>query len=127
MMNDLSIRHKGYLFGVSGDYLRVSKDGIALVEVRVAPMIEGKTTRLSDWSQVEPNHLAAQVEDIEATVHMEADHGHACCHVKTPVHRFERLAILLSCDYEDHEDRAYKGSPTVSKFFCGRGLLPSTR
>lgn len=90
-MNDLSICYKGYVFGVSGDYLRIGKDGIALVELCVAPVIEGKAMKLSDWSEIAPNHLAAQVEGREATVHLEVDHGHVCFHMETALDRFERL------------------------------------
>jgi len=59
MTNTLRFRHRGYLFGISGDYLHIGKDGIALVELYVAPVIEGKATRLCDWCEVARNHLAA--------------------------------------------------------------------
>jgi hypothetical protein len=92
--NERSIRHKGVVFGVCGDQLHIGKDGIELVTLRVAPVIEGKETRLSEWCEVASDHLAAQVEGVEATVHLEVDHGHVCFHVETPVEHFERLCYF---------------------------------
>lgn len=46
MTNDLIIHHKGYLFTVSGDYLHISKGGITMGELCVAPVIEGKMPRV---------------------------------------------------------------------------------
>lgn len=94
MGNPLRIYHRGYLFSVCGDYLYLRKDGIGLVELCVAPVIGGKATPLSDWWEVERGHLAAQVDGMEATVHVEVEHGYVCFYMDTTVEHFERLCYF---------------------------------
>lgn len=87
----LGLRHGGLVFAVSGDFLSIRSGEATVVEMCVAPVIEGAATTLTGWSAAAPDHLMAEVSGADAIVHLRVDQNHVCFYVETSKGRFSRL------------------------------------
>ena len=94
MMNKVSdkkIKHRGYIFGVEGDYLHIKKGNILLVRMCVSPVVDGKKFGISEWRKVDAGHLSGKVKGISASAHVKIDNGYVCFYLETAIGHFSRL------------------------------------
>lgn len=80
-----------YLIDVNA--LRISHEGVDLITLPLAPVIEGRQAALSPWKSADDNHLSADIEG-GGSVHVAIEHGHVCYWCESPIPRVESLTYF---------------------------------
>ncbi len=80
-------------YTVAGQELLIGRGEEPLVSLCVAPVIEGQTTVLSAWQELDSDHFRAQVRGRSDSVHLAKKHR-VCFWMETETDEFDQLAYF---------------------------------
>jgi len=92
-MPQVSLQHQGYDYVIAKGQLQVQHDGAILAEFSLAPLVEGKPTRLQPWREVGSQHLCADLGP-EGMVHLAVRDGYMCYWMETDQEQFETVTYF---------------------------------
>lgn len=90
---DFVLEKKLWRYEVQGDQLRLFCHGHQQSQFSLAPLIEGESTSIRSWNEINPNHFQGNL-DHGGLVHLEMREGHIAYWMETDIEQFGRLTYF---------------------------------
>jgi len=104
--SDPAFEHEGHRYEIRRNHLHVSREGVRLLTLPMAPRANGKGRSLGTWRQVKPRHFTASVVGL-GRIHLAVQHGRVAYWLDTEVKQFKTMTCFPGTTFRGEHWQSY--------------------